>query len=143
MTQAPLGPLAPADWFGGPTLAEVDDHIDVLDRAEPQQPQATWRRAFDALSEALWRARRVRRYCAIPAALLAAILVIVFHGEVWDFDDIRNLFGVELGLLLLIRFVLSKAFAVLEREDRVVALLRYYGARNLSIMDEEALRDVA
>lgn len=120
--------------FDGPTLAEVDGHIDTLDRTEPTR--SGWQPAFNALHQALGHARKVRRYCVIPAAVIAAALIIVFHGEVWNWDDARNLLAVELILLGGMRFAMTKVFAVLDREDRVQALLRYYGAKDLPYEDE-------
>ena len=74
---------------------------------------------------------------ALPVAIFAAVLVIVLHGEVWDWDDIRNLFVVEILTLMLVHFVLANSNPALQRERRIAALLRYYGAQDVA--DEEAL----
>lgn len=122
-----------------PTRTDIDAWIDTLDRAEPHHSLGAWREAYDRLRAALLQARKIRRYCAIPAAVIAGVLVIVFHGEVWDFDDIRNLFGVEGAVLFGFYFLLAKIFPVLGREDRVQTLLRYYGAQDVP-HEEEAMQ---
>lgn len=119
------------------TAAEVASLIDTLDRSEPHAPQMHWRAAYDTLETALRGTRRVRRYLAIPAAIFAAILVVVFHGEAWNFDEIRNLFVIEGLTLIALHFALSKIYAVLAREGRIAALLTYFGARDLP--EEEPL----
>ena len=115
------------------TSGEIEQHLDTLMRSEPQQAQSGWRRAFDLLARDLWGARRVRRLCAIPAAIIATLAVIAFHGEHWDLEDIRNLFAFELLTLAAIHFFMTKFFAVLDREDTVASALRYFGAHDLSI----------
>ena len=122
-----------------PTRAQVDAWIDTLDYSEPDRPRGIWGEAYDRLHMALLHARKIRRYCLIPAAIAAGILVIVFHGRVWDFDDIRNVFGIEGGLILALYFLLTKFFPVLARENRVQTLLRYYGAKDVP-HEEEALQ---
>jgi len=119
------------------TAAEVASLVDTLDRSEPHAPQMHWRAGYDTLETALRSARRVQRHLALPAAIFAAILVVVFHGKVWDFDDIRNLFVIEGLTLIALHFALSKTYAVLAREGRIAALLTYFGARDLP--EEEPL----
>ncbi|ANP44864.1 hypothetical protein [Candidatus Viadribacter manganicus] len=118
---------------------DVRAGIDTLDRGEPDQARGGWGEPYDRLHDALLDARKTRRYCAIPAMLIAAALVILFHGRVWDFEDIRNLFVIELGAVLLLNFLLTKVFPVLAREDRVQTLLRYYGAQDVP-HEEEAIQ---
>jgi hypothetical protein len=122
--------------FSGPTLEEVDRHINVLDHAEPYTAQDTWRPSFNFLRATLLGARRVRNYCTIPAAIIAALLVVLFHGDVWDWDDFRNLLGLEAAAIFGLRIAMSSVFAALEREDRLQTLLRYFGATDV-ILDEE------
>lgn len=119
-----------------PSHAEIEAWIDTLDRAEPHHVPAQWSEAYAQLLAALQHASKVRRYSAIPAAIVAALLIIVFHGESWGADDIRNLFGAELAALLSLNFLLEKLYPVLDRESRVRALLKYYGAHD---MPSEAL----
>ncbi|MCX7359746.1 MAG: hypothetical protein NT015_16610 [Alphaproteobacteria bacterium] len=118
---------------------DVRAWIDTLDRGEPEQPRLGWGESYDRLHDTLLYARRIRRYCAIPAILIAAGVIILFHGHVWDFDDIRNLFGTELCMVMLLHFALTKVFPVLAREDRVQTLLRYYGATDVP-HEHEALQ---
>ena len=118
---------------------DVRAWIDTLDLGEPDQPRGGWGEAYDRLHDTLLSARKLRRLCAIPAILIAAGAVILFHGRVWDFEDIRNLFGFELCLVLLLHFLLTKVFPVLAREDRVQTLLRYYGAKDVP-HEEEAIQ---
>lgn len=118
---------------------DVRAWIETLDRGEPDQPRNTWGGAYDRLHDALLYARKLRRYCAIPAVVIAAVTVITLHGRVWDFDDIRNLFGIELAAVLLLHFLLTKVFPVMAREDRVQTLLRYYGAKDVP-HEEEAIQ---
>lgn len=109
-----------------PSARDIDTWIDRLDRAEPHQ--SGWREAYDRLDATWARARAIRRYCAIPAAIVAAIAVIVLHGQAWGFDDLQHLFSVEAAVLLLLFWIVAKLFPALDREDRISALLRYYGA---------------
>lgn len=111
------------------TPDELERHIDVLDRAEPQQ--AGWRGAFDALYTALNRGRRVRQLWTIPAAVAAAILTIVLHQDRWGTNDLRNLFLFYGLIMIAIFYVMGKLYPVLAREGRVAALLRYYGVRDI------------
>lgn len=122
--------------IAGYTLSDIRVWMDVLDRAEPEHLRGKWGEAYDRLHDTLLNARKVRRYCAIPAVLIAAATVILLHGQVWDFDDIRNLFGVELMTVLLLHFLLTKFYPVLAQEDRVQTLLRYYGAQDVPHEDE-------
>ncbi|QGZ95544.1 hypothetical protein [Terricaulis silvestris] len=125
--------------LNNPTRVQVAAWIDVLDGAEPQHLRGRWGEAYDRLHTALRYARKVRRYSAIPSALIAVVLVIIFHGEVWDFDDIYNLLGLEMAVLFTGYFVLTKMFAVLAEENRVQSLLRHYGAQDVP-HEEEAMQ---
>jgi hypothetical protein len=114
-----------------PYREDVKAWIETLYQHEPHHSRDTWGVAYEGLRTALLHARQLRRYCAVPAAILAAVLVIVLHGEVWDLQDAANLFGVEAIVLLLLHFVLTKIFVVLAYEDNVQTLLRYYGATDV------------
>ena len=116
-------------------LTEIDRYIDVLDRTEPGQPQASWRSTFDILNVSLARARRIRRLWSIPVAIAAALGVIVLHGAHWDFDDARNVLAFNILLLVAVWWLLEQRYPILQREGRVGALLRYYGA---DILEQES-----
>ena len=114
-----------------PYREDVKAWMETLYQREPHHSRDTWGAAYDRLRTALLHARKLRRYCAIPAAVVAALLVIALHGEVWDIQDAVNLFGVEAIMLLLLHFILTKVFVVLAYEDRVQTLLQYYGATDV------------
>jgi hypothetical protein len=122
-----------------PNREDVKAWVETLYRREPQHDRRTWGEAYDGLHAALLHARKLRRYCTIPAALLAAVFVVLLHGRVWDFEDIRNLFAVELIVLTGLHFFLTKIFVVLAYEDGVQTLLRYYGAHDVPY-EEEAIQ---
>lgn len=122
-----------------PYREDVKAWIDILQRSEPQHARGTWGKAYDSLHTALLHARKLRRYAAIPAAILAGAFVIFLHGSVWDLHDIYNLFIVEAVALLLLHFILTKVFVVLAYEDQVQTLLRYYGAQDVPL-EEEAVQ---
>jgi hypothetical protein len=115
------------------TPTEIEQCLDVLMHSEPHQAQSVWRRAFDLLAGDLWRARRIRRYCAIPAAIVAALAVVFLHGERWDLRDVGNLFCFEAIALGVAHLSVARLFAVLDREETVASALRYFGAHNLPL----------
>jgi hypothetical protein len=114
-----------------PSREQVSAWIDKLDRAEPHGSRGSWSAAYDGLRVALLHARKIRRYCLIPSVIVAVAVIIFFHGEAWDGDDVRNLIIAQTSLLFLSHFLLTKMFAVLADEDRVQTLLRYYGAQDV------------
>lgn len=119
-----------------PYREDVKAWIETLYLHEPHHNRDAWGAAYDSLRVALLHARKLRRYAAIPAVVLAAILVIVLHGQVWDLQDALNMFGVEAIVLLVLHFILTKVFIVLAYEDSVQTLLRYYGASDVAFGPE-------
>lgn len=123
------------------TRAEIDRYVDALDRNEPSQ--SGWRDAFDHLKPALDDARRIRRRFRLPIfVLLAASIALVFVHRISP--GLLNMpglwpqaFAIACGLLfLVIEGVLRSLFPVLQQEDRVAALLRYYGAKDVPHEEE-------
>lgn len=110
-----------------PPLAEIDRHIDVLDRAEPHLPDPKWLGSYLVLRKALRRARDTRRVCAAPVVVLAAIVVILLHGEAWDLYDLQWLVLLDAMGVGLLRAFLANVYAPLLREERIQVLLRYFG----------------
>ena len=122
-----------------PSREDVKAWLETLYRREPQHDRRTWGKAYDGLRVALLHARNLRRYCTIPAAVVAAAFVILLHGRVWDFEDIRNLFAVEFLVIAGLHFFLTKIFVVLAYEDSAQTLLRYYGAQDVPY-EQEAIQ---
>lgn len=110
------------------TRAEVDSLIDTLDRHEPTQ--SGWRAAFDRLKENLATARRIRGLVQLPGSVLFVVLLaasLVTGLEMW-----ANV-AIGVGAMLVVwEFAAGRAFPVLEQEGRVAALLKYYGATDVS-----------
>lgn len=117
--------------MAGYSHADVQAWLDKLERAEPHHARGTWIAFYDRLHDTLLRARKIRRYCAAPAAIVAAMTVILLHGNVWDLDDVRNLFLVEFLALGIVAFALTRLCPVLADESRVQTILRYYGAQDV------------
>lgn len=122
-------------------LSEIDKHIDALDRAEPDQPLMYWRKSFDALKIALTNARRIRDPLRTPGwlALTALMTFSMYLG--WSlpdqFDDRLWIVVIALaGVLLVWEICMRLTFPVLNREGRVSALLRYYGAKDVDQQEE-------
>lgn len=122
-------------------LAEIDQHIDALDRAEPEQPQMYWRKSFDALKVALTNARRIRDPLRTPGWLALTALMTFSTYLGWSlpdqFDDRLWIVVIALaGALLVWETCMRLTFPVLNRESRVSALLRYYGAKDVDQQEE-------
>ena len=119
--------------------AEVDCCIDVLDRTEPSR--GGWTTEFNSLKSAIENARKIRDRFRMPIIILFVPAVIIsfvgrFSPDLLD-PYLHGLwsgtFTIACGVLgLALELVMRAIFPVLQREGRVAALLRYYGAKNMS-----------
>lgn len=117
--------------------AEVDRYIDALDQSEPSH--GGWMNEFNSLKSAIENARKIRNRFRLPIIILFVPAVIIsFIGRFSpDLLDLHGLwsgtFTIACGVLFLALELVTRAiFPVLQREARVAALLRYYGAKNMS-----------
>jgi hypothetical protein len=128
----------------GPSLAQIEAWVDILDRAEPEH--SGWRTAFASLREQLTKARRIRDIVRRPIVASFTIASAVQVGHSWlsggstflTWSFWLNTAALTLMIMLLVweAAVLPRAFPVLELEGRVAALLRYYGAKDVPQNDE-------
>jgi hypothetical protein len=122
--------------------AQIDSWIDVLDHAEPDRNG--WRSAFDLLNEELRKARRIRHLVRLPGAVLFLVFGVVwlasrttFHVSAWYAQHAWLNAGFLLPTLLLFcELIVRWLYPVLQLEGRVAALLRYYGAKDVSPEEE-------
>lgn len=117
-----------------PSRGDVDSWLDALDREEPQARTAIWRPAFEKLSTGLHDARRIRNVVRVVVAAIVVGLVVLLHSGPWSGTFVRDLFGIGAATAMAVEFALAKVFPVLDREQRIVAALRYFGS---SVADEE------
>lgn len=117
--------------------AEVDRYVDVLDQSEPSR--GGWTSEFNSLKSALENARKIRNRFRLPIIILfVPALVISIVGRISP--DLLELHGLWSGtftiacgaLFLALELVMRIIFPVLQREGRVAALLRHYGAKDMS-----------
>ncbi len=116
---------------------EVDRCIDVLDRSEPSR--SDWATEFNSLKSALENARKIRNRFRLPIIVLfvPAVTISIVGRLAPDLLDLHGFwsgtFTIACGVLFLaLELVMRVVFPVLQREARVAALLRHYGATNVS-----------
>lgn len=121
----------------GLTRADVERDIDLLDSNEPSG--TGWEAAFDRLRPALGHARKVRNRFRVPIVTLFLISAALWsvHRLAPDLLDVPRMWlqtpPIVCGaLFLLVEVIARTVFPVLQREERVAALLRYYGATDVS-----------
>jgi hypothetical protein len=134
----------------GPSLPQIEAWVDILDRAEPER--AGWRTAFANLKEQLGKARSLRDIPRRPVFAFFVIASTIHSVNTWlsggpGFLTWSFWLSLVAGTLLLIYFIweavlLTRMLTVLALEERVAALLRYYGAKDVPLYDE-ALSDLA
>jgi hypothetical protein len=115
------------------TLAEVDRLIDELDRS---MHDADWRAPFERLSNGYMSARRVRNVSqgVLRPVVLVALLyfLMLLYTQQWRLDgldrELQNTFLAIIILNALSQLIIFSIFPVLRREERVVSLLRAFGA---------------
>ena len=115
------------------TLTEVDQLLDDLDRSVHD---ADWRAPFERLRNGYMPARRVRDVTQgvfrplLLVALLYFLMLLFTEQRLLDDGDreFRNAFFAIIILNALCQIIVFSIFPVLRREERVVALLRAFGA---------------